>query len=296
MGFDVLPGDGPVTLATGQTSALFPFEVAVEAQVMSLRFVALFRDAAPLGGEAPTFQLAAGHGVLVSVDPSSGKATLANRDGDAVGSVSCQRLPRDIFLLTITEIAENSGPWQLRIRNNDPETLRFLGFSSQHEDETPQPWMVLDEPNAAFAGAVLRFVGDQPAREIMVRNWGTGPLLFRDTAGTPLGGEDSPIVLASRPDRLEPHETGLLTTAASEVRATRVLTHFLLCNDTITAHREMRLELEPPPPHGPVHSPVDPATFCRRGCGCMQYLPPAQLGGACRRGICEHQLSDHQPI
>jgi hypothetical protein len=296
--FRAIPESGPITLAAQQTSPLFELFVPDEAEQMFLRAVALSRDNDPLGGDAPTFQIRAARGVLVSVGPDSGVVTIPDNAGNAVGSVRCQRLPDDVFLLTISDVVENSGPWVFRIKNNDPETLRFLAFSSHHEAATRQPWTVLGDPNAAFGRAVLRFSGDQSA-SIPVRNWGTAPLVIDEALGTPLGAADSPVFLTARPDNVPLHGLAELTTETRGVGASRQLDHVLLCNDTIEANRRLALRVEAPGPIGPPGPPVPvdpPSTFCRRGCGCQEFLPSGGPGGRCARGICGHSIGDHSPV
>jgi hypothetical protein len=251
MGFEALPQSGPVTVESQETSPLFKFEVPIEAQATFLRVIALWRDNEVLGGKAPTFEIKAGGGVFALVGPNSGPVSILDRtERTAVGSVVCQRLPDDIFLLTISDLVENSGPWMIRITNNDAESLSFLGFSSHHEEETLQPWMVLGDPNPLIDAGLFKFVGRSAGRDIPVRNWGTAPLTIRETLGTPLGGEDSPVVLTERPNSVAPHRVDHLTIEAGESTFIRELPHLLLCNDKVDAHRQLLIHVEP---ERPVH-------------------------------------------
>jgi hypothetical protein len=250
MGFEALPQSGPVTVDSQESSPLFKFEVPVEAQTTFLRVIALWRDNEVLGGKAPTFEIKAGGGVFASVGPNSDPVSILDRERTSVGSVLCRRLPDDIFLLTISDLVENTAGWMIRITNDDAESLRFLGFSSHHEEETLQPWMVLGDPNPLIDRDLLKFVGGSPRRDIPIRNWGTAPLTIRETLGTPLGGEDSPVVLIERPDTVAPHRVDHLTIEAGESTFTRELPHLLLCNDRVDAHRQLLIHVEP---ERPVH-------------------------------------------
>ena len=292
MGFEAFLGAGPIKLAGQETSPVFEFSVPDEAQEMFLRVVALWRDNEPLGGQAPTFKIRAGRGDFVSVGPDSGDVSISSGTIE-VGSVRCQRHQHDVFLLTVSRLVENSGPWKIRITNNDSETLRFLGFSSHRDQETLQPWLVLGDPSA-FGSGVLRFVGAQ-TRSMELRNWGTAPLTFGEAAGAPLGGDGSPVVLVSRPDRVSPHDVGQLKMSTSDVLAvTRRFVHVLRCNDTFTSHGRLNIDVEPPSTHEPF--PESSEFFCRRGCGCLEYLPSTPQGGPCERGICGHSAASHHPI
>jgi len=206
MSLQVIPEEGPVTIGGQQTSQLFDVFVPPGEKTVFLRFIALFRDNEPLGGEAPTFQIRVGTGVVTPVGPNSAGVDIPDGNGNVVGSITCERLPNDISLLTISDIVENSGPWKMRIRNNDPESLRFLGFTSQHVEKTLQPWMVMLEPDQLENGVALMpdlltpeelasdgrgydvpyfFIptGREQRRKISIQNWGTAPLTFFESLG-----------------------------------------------------------------------------------------------------------------
>lgn len=231
MAFDVLPGlSGPLPIAGQQTSQLFDIKLPPGEKTFFLRFIALFRDNEPLGGEV-TFQIRAGTGLITSVGPNS-SADIPDGDGNVVGSVTCERFPKDVFLLTISEIAENSGPWKIRIRNNDPESLRFLGFTSTQAENTFQPWLVVGDPNSQ----PFFLVGVHERLDVEVRNLGTKPLIFFEDIG-PIA-EDSRVTLAERPDQIDLHGAGKLTFVCDAFRlgTTR---HSLRCNDTFSEHKEI---------------------------------------------------------
>jgi hypothetical protein len=292
MGFETLPRTGPVSLVGGQTSALMEFFVAEGVDEAYLRFIAVFRDNEPLGGEEPTFQIRAGTGQMSSVLSTAGAVPIRDADGKQVGAVTCERLREDTFLLTLSKPAENSGPWKLRIRNNDPEPLKFLGFSSQEKEETLQPWLVLANAQAHITSretGLARHV-------IQIRNWGTGPLTLRDPPGMPLGREGSPIMLFSRPARVDPHRVGELMLDVSHVFSRTLVEHGLRSNDAVDAHGRVSIVVDAPGhiPTFPVQPPSH--TFCRTGCGCQEYIPPPhQVDGRCDRSSCRHSQGDHSP-
>ena len=268
----------PLPLAGGETSPLFEFFVSGEAQKIFIRVIALFRDNEPLGGEAPTFQIRAGiGGVITSVGPDSGEVSIPRGDGTRAGRAECQREPNDIFLITISDVVENSGPWMLRIRNNDPEPLRFLGFSSDRERDTLQPWMRLGDPKPSFISSHFEFFGEYTLSQ-EVRNWGTKPLIFRDELG-PIGGRDSDFILRKLPGTVEPHHVDVITVEATQADTRSETTHQFSCNDTIEAHAKLSLEISPPTPVTP--PPPPPEFFCRRGCGCDTFV------GASTALVCE---------
>jgi hypothetical protein len=292
MGFETLPRTGPVRLVKGQASAPMEFFVAAGVEQTFLRFTAVSRDNDPLGGEEPTFQIRAGTGRMTSVVSTAGAVPIRDAAGNQLGSVTCELLPEDMFLLTLTKPAENSEPWKLRIWNNDSEPLNFLGFGSQHAEQTVQPWLVLSNANAHIAS---RETGLAP-HAIQIRNWGTGPLTLRDPPGTPLGREGSPIMLVSRPARVDPHRVGELMLGVSQVFSRTVVEHVLRSNDTVDTHGRISIVVDAPS-RVPVF-PVQPPShmFCRTGCGCREYIPPPhQVGGACDRSSCRHSLGDHSP-
>jgi hypothetical protein len=284
----------PLPLAGQETSPLFEFFVPKEGGEVFIRVIALFRDEEPLGGEAPTFQIRAGRGVLTSIGPDSEEVSIPGGDGNPVGSLRCQREPNDIFLITIADIVENSGDWKLRIRNNDPESLRFFGFSAPRERDTRQPWMRLGDPNTQFISSHLEFVG-RTIQPIEVRNWGTAPLIFDDEPG-PIGDPDFGLNLKSLPEgrRLDPHQVGVITFETTQVERGAEITHQLRCNDTIEVHAKLSLEISRPRPvaHPP---PPPPDTFCREGCGCEEFLGPP-TAAVCARDICRHSRASHMPV
>jgi len=249
MVFQVLPESGPVTIDSQQTSRIFEFFVPDEAQQMFLRYIALFQDNDPLGGDPPTFQIRAGTGVFTSVGPASGSVSILNGRNETVGSVSCVRKDLDIFLLTISDLVENSGPWKIRIRNNDPESLRFFGFSAQDEDETLQPWMVLgNSKDVRSSGGFFEMRNeDGSTKDIEIRNWGTAPLRFNEVLG-PLK-EEASLSLTTLPATVDPHQLKLLTIHCTVENASPSAVHFLNCNDTNKEHTRLAISVLVPSGH-----------------------------------------------
>jgi hypothetical protein len=292
MGFQAIPTFGPLALEGGQTSSLYDFFVAEGVDETFLRFVALFRDNEPLGGDDPTFQIRAGTGQMSSVTPTSGEVPIRDGAGKNVGSVRCARTLEDMFLLTISQPGENAGPWKIRIRNNDPEPLRFLGFSSQHAEQTLQPWLVVGDSSIE----VVSRESTKIPREIQIRNLGTAPVTLQDVPGTPLGERDSPVVLTSRPPHVDPHRVGTVMVSIGHVFSRRTVEHRLRSNDTNDAHGRLFVVVNPPQ-HVPEHHGDPPEDFCRTGCGCPGYIPPSHgPGGRCDRGTCRHVIASHRPV
>jgi hypothetical protein len=246
MAFDVLPGpSGPLPIAGQQTSQLFDIKLPPGEKTFFLRFIALFRDNEPLGGEAPTFQIKSGTGDLTPVGLNPAGVKVIDGDGNFAGAVICERGHKDVFLLTISEIEENTGPWKIRIRNNDSESLRFLGFTSTQVDQTLQPWLVIGKSSSAFSFSppmvgVIQVVIRTTVFE--VRNLGTTPLIFFEKPG-PIA-EDSQITLTEKPDRVDLHQLrtlafNSLSTDPLLIHNASPIEHFLLCNDTIKEHTKI---------------------------------------------------------
>ena len=244
--FDVFPGpSGPLPIAGQQTSQLFDLNVPAGEKAFFLRLIALFRDNEPLGGEAPTFQIKSGTGDLTPVGLNPAGVKVLDGDGNFVGAVTCERGHKDVFLLTISEIEENTGPWKMRIRNNDSESLRFLGFTSTQVDQTLQPWLVIGKSSSSFSFSppMVGVVQVEIKTTVFeVRNLGTAPLIFFEDPG-PIA-EDTQITLIERPDRVDLHQ--LRTLAFNSLSTDPLLfpfaspiEHFLLCNDTIKEHTKI---------------------------------------------------------
>jgi len=306
---------GPVEIGGEQTGRLFDLIMSPGESAMYLRFIALFRDNRPLRGEAPTFQIQAPGGFFASVGPTSGRVEILGVQDNVVASVTCTRDSNDVFLLAISDIAENSGrTWQMRIRNNDPESLRFLGFASNIADETLQPWLVLPEPDNVENGIAVGqelltpqelasggraydvpfFRVEQNSeskRTIEVRNWGTKRLTFSESLG-PLG-ENPGFTLEACPAFIDPHGAKELIVSTNADLLTDDVVHLLRCNDGVKKHG--RLGFKATTNAGSYTPPVSPPSesFCRRGCGCQEYAPTAADGqGACS---CGHSKADHEP-
>ena len=287
----------PLPLAGQETSPLFEFFVPDEGGDFFIRVIALFRDNQPLlmpDQNVPTFQIGASSGLaMASVRPDSGEVSIPGVDGSPVASLRCEREPKAIFLITIADIVENSGDWMLRIQNNEPESLRFFGFSAPRERDTRQPWM-------RGGGGHLGLSSHQEGGAFKVRNWGTAPLIFDDEPG-PIGDPDFGLHLKSLPEgrRLDPHQVGDIIFETTEVKRRGEITHQLSCNDPIEAHATFFFTVRAPevfvPPAPP--PPPPPEKFSCRVCGCEDFLgPPFIPGENCQRGSCEHGWASHAPI
>jgi hypothetical protein len=290
MVFQFLPETGPLELPGGATGPPLPFAVPVEATGMFIRVTALWRDNRPLGGRSPTFELRSGRdGRLTAVDAGTEKTEIREGEGGVAALARVGRLPADTYLLTLSGIQENPGPWHLRITNNDAATLRFACVSSYREEETSQPWMALENAQAARDG-ILVLHGESPGAAVTVRNWGTAPLAVHDPPGARLGSGRSPLVLRQRPAPIAPHDTGELVVACDEVSFSDRFSHTFDTNDLNAAHATLLFEVLPR--SAGYGSPDAPPAYCR-ACGrCPDYGPPPwDVGGPCE--TCGHRGAQH---
>ncbi|MFJ8697059.1 hypothetical protein [Streptomyces roseolilacinus] len=290
MVFQLLPEREPVEIRGGATGPLVPFVVPLEATEMFIRVIALWHDNRPLVGRAPTFELKSGRdGRLTAVDTGTGKVEIREIEGDLAAVAEVRRLPVDSYLVTLSGLRENPGPWHLRITNNDAETLRFAWVSSYREQETWQPWMVLERATAPQDG-LLALHGESPETVITVRNRGTAPLTIDDPPGTRLGSEQSPVVLRRRPASIAPHDTDELVVECGRVSFADRFSHTFDTNDVNRAHTTLSFEVLPA--SSAYDSWDDGPAFCR-ACGrCPDYVPPPlDVGGPC--GTCGHRGAQH---
>lgn len=289
MVFQLLPETEPIEIRGGATGPLVPFVVPLEATEMFIRVIALWHDNRPLVGRAPTFEFKSGsEGRLTSVEAGTGRVEIPEIKGDIGGTAEVQRMPRDSYLITLSGLEENPGPWHLRITNNDAETLRFAGVSSFSEEETFQPWMVLDPATPSHDG-LLALCGENSETVIPVRNQGTGELTINDPPGTRLGSEQSPVVLRRRPAPIAPHDTGELVVECGRVRFADRFSHTFDTNDMNRAGTTLSFEVLPrsAASDSPDHEPA----FCRACRQCPDYVPPPAAGGPCQ--TCGHRGAQH---
>ncbi len=291
MAFRLLSPSEPLEVPGGQTGPLVELFVPVEAKEVYLRVIALWRDNVPLVGAAPTFHLKSGRdGEITAFTADGQEVVVPDDEGKAAAQVTCRRLPADTYLISISDISEDAGPWQLRISNNDSETLRFAWVSADDERDTLQPWMVLEPTGIDPGDGMLTLLRDESERVLLVRNRGTAPLLIKDEPGTPLGG--SPVVLVNRPALIAPHDVDRLTVKCGEVSFHDVFEHVFESNDPDPAHNTLRFQILPLPA-GKDLGPA-PGSFCRLCGRCPEYLsPPTHPGGPCRRERCRHTAAVH---
>ncbi|MGG7569213.1 hypothetical protein [Streptomyces sirii] len=290
MVFQLLPEREPIEIRGGATGPLVPFVVPLEATEMFIRVIALWRDNRPLVGRAPTFELKSGRdGQLTAVDAGTGKVEIREIKGDIAALTEVQRLPLDSYLITLSGLEENPGPWHLRITNNDAETLRFAWVSSYREEETFQPWMALERATTSQDG-LLALHGENPETVITVRNWGTAPLIINDPPGTRLGSEQSPVVLRRRPASIAPHDTDELVVECGQVCFADRFSHTFDTNDMNRARTTLSFEVLP---RSSAHDSLDDGPAFCRACGrCPDYVPPPlDVGGPCE--TCGHRGAQH---
>ncbi len=295
MTHQLFPNTEPLEIAGGRTGPLSEFFVPLGAEQMFLRVVALWRDNTALVGQAPTFQFKSGPDAGLTTVEADG-ATVEVRGGkdDVVAIASCQRTVADTYLVSLLNLAEDAGPWQMRIRNNESETLRFAWVSSRWEENTLQPWMMLDHVSDSD-GNPLPLVAGEDEVFVTVRNCGTAPLILSDEPGVRLGAS-SPVALVSRPAQVPIHGVDRIAIRCGEVPFRGEHEHVFDTNDRVLAHNTLRFQTFPV--HGgPGYLAPEPGLFCRSCARCPQYLPPSQTtAGRCRREGCGHPAALHFPV
>lgn len=231
----MFPHDEPLTLVPGETGPLIEFDVPIEPVPMFLRVIALWTDNTPLEGAAPTFGIKLGEGLITAVAADDTEVRIPGpKEG---GTASCRRLPGDRYLLTVINHSESRTTWKLRIKNRADQTLRFVWVNSNITDDTFQPWMALDDQ--------LSITGRSPVSFVVVRNQGTGSLTIEDSPGTPVGGQDSPVVLVHRPVEVATHGVDHLAFACGDVLSRRELEHTFKTNDDKADHTTLRIVADP---------------------------------------------------
>jgi hypothetical protein len=235
------PPDQPLALAPQQTAAewtLFPVPLSFEE--IFIRVIALWTGNTALLGAAPSFHLQAPEGIITPVSPGAGDIAVSG-DGGTAGIANCRHLGDDIYLIKIREINEdNSGrPWKLRIKNNAHKELRFAWVVSDEEDDTRQPWIALtDGPSVRPPTMSLQHAnaGDY----FTVRNLGPGPLEIHDPPESPIGGEQSRIILESRPSQIAPHGVDhiVIHRDANDPPLAVPISHVFSTNDTEPTHNK----------------------------------------------------------
>ncbi len=239
--FQLFPATEPLPLVAGQTSDLFEFPVFAQAPQNFIRFIALWTDNTAPGSPAPTIQLKSGGGLIKSVPADVGDVELPN----GAGIASCQSQPADTYLLTLSEMSDDSGPWSLRIKNNADKTLRFAWVSAPEEQNTLRPWLAVGDGVRDAAGtSLLSLTVRSTDQFVPVHNWGTTSATLGDQVDMPIGGQDSPVVLAGRPDSIEPHGVDHISLRCEQL-APHELEHVFESNDIDPAHTTVRLTILP---------------------------------------------------
>ncbi|MFG1953477.1 hypothetical protein [Micromonospora sp. NPDC048830] len=245
MEFQMFPPDEPLALAPGKTGPLCAFFVPIQVERTFLRLIALWTDNAALEGAAPTIQIKANDGVITSVKADAGDVDIPTTD-DVAGTANCRRLPGDVYLVTIANLPGRDTHWQLRVRNNADRDLRFVWVSSHEEEATLQPWMAVGDQRDETGRRVVSLVGRRTDQFVAVRNLGTRPLEIRDMLDTPVGGQDSPVRLVSRPAVVAPHGVDHIVLRCEEIDAPLDLSHTFDANDEEPTHRTLRITVTPP--------------------------------------------------
>ncbi|MFG1953479.1 hypothetical protein [Micromonospora sp. NPDC048830] len=250
-------------MAVAQTSSPVEFVVLLDAARTFLRVLAHLREGVVHGGAPPTFCIQAGTGAPAEVDEGAGPVAIIGSTGATVATATCLRTPEDddTYLVTIDHSAP-SGPWRLRIRNNEPEALTFYGFAAHEEEETRHPWM-------QFSGS-MRLGGLETTRgSVLVYNTGTADLTFQQFPGDKLGPQSSPTTIVEVPPPIAPHRACPLVAECEPLfevveARTDMFEHTLATNDPDPTHAVLRFGISPP---------VLPPTRCRENDGCREFVP-----------------------
>lgn len=229
-------------LTENQRSSPIEFVVLLGAEQTFLRVIAHLKPNVVHGGAPPTFLIRAGLGDATAVDEGTDPVDILGSGGATVATAACHRTAEDIdtYLVTINHSAP-SGPWQVQIKNNEPEALEFVGFISHAEDETLQSW-------AEFSETQLRGQETETIHGIDVHNGGTKPLIIKDPSGSQLGGSGSPCVIKARPNLIAPHDADSITVKCSPLAGGRgerseTFVHTFSTNDPNLAHSRISFEV-----------------------------------------------------
>jgi len=195
-------------LAEYEKSDPIDFVVLLDADKTYIRLMAQYADNIVLSGLPPTILIEAGEGKgPTAIEADEPPVDIPGSAGNTVATAACQRLlgeDNDTYLVTIDH-AVDSGPWVLRIQNNENNVQSFNGFIAHDSAETRQPWM---EPGdmPAFSGTV--YIGGlvRTTAGLLIRNRGAMPLKIEGRAGDRIG--DSPARIFEMPDGpIGPHRT-----------------------------------------------------------------------------------------
>ncbi|WP_172652942.1 hypothetical protein [Rhodococcus opacus] len=233
---EFFPNDKPLKLAPQQNGPLWDLTVPVGAEDKFLRVIALWTDNTALERAAPTvqLQLKAPGGILTTVTAGDGPVAVIGQNGIR-GVAECTRLPRDVYLVAITEISEqNTGRnWVFRIKNNSDQSLRFVAVVANKAVDTVKPWLVLGEDRAAIPPSVSVEISIETEGEYLtVQNWGTGTASIFDELG-PIGDLQSPANLVHCPETVEIHGVDHMAIRAVSNASPTELIHSLDTNDHV---------------------------------------------------------------
>ncbi|MFF3731035.1 hypothetical protein ACFYXM_12110 [Streptomyces sp. NPDC002476] len=181
--FQMLPAAGPLRLASDATSDPMAFHVGVQASGMFLRLIAVGPDCAPPGEAAPTIELRTELGEFAVVPRSPEEISIHDETLFEVGTASCSRQPRDVFLVKLDIFKSADRPWHVRITNNAPKELSFVWVVSDLEEDTLQPRISMERSHErrAPSGAPMADI------RVDIGNVGPGPLNLTNAAGTDMG-------------------------------------------------------------------------------------------------------------
>ncbi|CAL9356476.1 hypothetical protein SUDANB145_00573 [Streptomyces sp. enrichment culture] len=272
-------------LTENERSSPIEFVVLLGAEQTFFRVIAHLEPDVVHGGTPPTFLITAGLGDPTAVEEGADPVDIPGSGGTTVATADCHRSTEDVdtYLVTVDHSAP-SGPWQLEIKNNEPEPLEFVGFVSHTESETLQPW-------ADFTHPRMQGQETETIHRIRVHNVGTKPLTIEDPVGSPLGGSESPCVIQARPDSIDPHDTGTITVKCNPLQGHRherleVFTHTFSTNDPDLPHS--RISFEVAWPNFPTMCIPDEGCFVN----CKEFvrrMPPDEF----QCGTCFHDAGFH---
>lgn len=232
---------GPILVTPQEVSPELELSIINDA---SQGFIRVITHSNRAFGNVPTFEVRGGLTRFKSIpvqeagDSPQAVEIKSDPDGRVQAVATCELDPEhvDIFLITLHELSEDSGPWKLRIKNNEQEPQSYLGFCSDVAMDTKQPWI------GRLDNHLLRFRIKDQTKTVAVRNLGTTELIFHDQAAAIGDEENSALVISSLPSKLKPREEGIITfKAAKDPEVDLDIIFQLNTNDMNDSHGVVRL-------------------------------------------------------
>jgi hypothetical protein len=196
-------GSGPLSVAAGASSALI--EVAEQSAVdpvtgrdsMFVRVVQI-RDGDDADGAGaavpPVIRLGVAPGPVVAVG-SAATPVAAQPGGDVVAVATLTAEGGDIYLVEV-EVLESQPQWVIQIGNADSRARRYIGVIASSRAAAARPWLDVWAGTLAFRAQVNETTA---AQEVVIANYGPGPLTLSDADGADLGAGFRLVSVSPRP-------------------------------------------------------------------------------------------------